>query len=405
MNYGEYDIIRPEDIATVEKEMKVLRVSLEEPRKPAEKGLDYSSFINGLLNNPNSTKQDRERIVELLLKERDKGFVTKEQVEQMILEFKGDGGGTIKYGSKHFHDPKRMIGFLYQFSKNDSYKWFTHAPDATNQDFDYEAYVENAKRGFQAIAKGINQYTWNNVYNFIFDTKDAAKDSFNNDIKIRWKDLKVWCMEHRFMHPYYELVDDYTFERYITIFKNTIEFRTDDNNMIFANRIEDFMYDFAIKSSDISLEFLDSFYSIGGSLRVYIDVRQLFTAFVEIGKWIVSNKSKSNKVEFSLDEAEDRYVFSIFHKGSFMNIDDEKLKGLSGDFHKIRNILLNVADWTIEADVKDSSLHIVCLDSQTEYNLNDRKKATVSSANKLEAAQQKIGGVKHIITLYKNIQS
>ena len=366
---------------------------------------NYNAFISGLLSNPATTKEDRERIVELLLKERDKGFVTKEQVEQMILEFKGNVSGPINDGSKHFHDPKRMIGFLYQFSKNDSYKWFTHAPDATNQDFDYEAYVENAKSGFQAIAKGINQYTWNNVYNFIFDTKDAAKDSFNNDIKIRWKDLKVWCMEHRFKHPYYELVDDYTFERYITIFKNTIEFRTDDNNLIFANRIEDFMYDYAIKSSDISLEFLESFYSIGGSLRVYVDVRQLFTAFVEIGKWIVSNKSKSNKVEFSLDEAEDRYVFSIFHKGSFMNIDDEKLKGLSGDFHKIRNILLNVADWTIEADVKDSPLHIVCLDSQTEYNLNDRKKATVSSANKLEAIQQKIGGVKHIITLYKNIQS
>ena len=361
-------------------------------------------FVSCLMGNRSLASKDRERIVELLLKERDKGFVTKEQVEQMILELKGNVGGTIKNVSKSFHDPKRMISFLYQFSKNDSYKWFTHAPDA-NQDFDYEAYINNAKSGFQAISKGISQYTWNNVYNFIFDTKDTAKDSFNNDIKIRWKDLKVWCMGHRFRHPYYELVDDYKFERYITIFKNTIEFRTDDNNLTFANRIEDFMYDFAINSSDISLEFLESFYSIGGSLRVYIDVRQLFTAFIEIGKWIVSNKSKSNKVEFSLNEAEDRYVFSIFHRGSFMNIDDEKLKGLSGDFHKIRNILLNVADWTIDADVKGSPLHIVCLDSQTEYNFNDRKKATVSSANKLEAVKQEIGGVRHIITLYKNIQS
>ena len=365
---------------------------------------NYNAFISGLLSNPATTKEDRERIVELLLKERDKGFVTIEQVEQMIQEFYGGTSRPIKQDSKRFHDPKRMVDFLYQFSKNDSYKWFTHAPDA-NQDFDYETYVEIAKSGFQAIAKGINQYTWNNVYNFIFDTKFAAKDSFNNDIKISWRDLKTWCMEHKFRHPYYELVDDYRFERYITIFKNTIEFRTDDNSLTFANRIEDLMFDYAINSSDISLEFLESFYSIGGSLRVYVDVRQLFTAFVEMGKWIVSNKSKSNKVIFSLTEAEDRYVFFIYHKGSYMNIDDEKLKGLSGDFHKIRNILLNVADWTIEADVKDSPLRIVCLDSQTEYNLNDRKKAAVSSANKLEAAQQKIGGVKHIITLYKNIQS
>ena len=91
-----------------------------------------------------------------------------------------------------------------------------------------------------------------------------------------------------------------------------------------------------------------------------------------------------------------------------MSIDDEKLKGLSGDFHKIRNILLNVVDWTIEADVKGNPLQIVCLDSQTEYEhyeVNSRKKAIVSTANKLNAVQQEIGGVKHIVTLYKNIQS
>jgi hypothetical protein len=369
--------------------------------------LNYNKFINSLLNNPSTSEKEKGKIVDLLLKERDKGFVTKEQVEQMIKEFNGGTSNPIKSNSKHFHNPKRMIDFLYQFSKNDSYKWFTHAPGA-NQDFDYETYVDNAKNGFQTIAKGINQYTWNNVYNFIFDTKSAAKDSYNNDIKIRWKNLMSWCKEHKFRHPYYELVDDYKFERYITIFKNTIEFRTDDSSMTFANRIEDFMYDHAINSPDISLEFSESFYSIGGSLRVYVDVRQLFTAFNEMSKWIVSNKGKSNKVEISLTETEDRYFFSIFHKGSYMSIDDEKLKGLSGDFHKIRNILLNVVDWTIEADVKGNPLQIVCLDSQTEYEhyeVNSRKKAIVSTANKLNAVQQEIGGVKHIVTLYKNIQS
>ena len=64
-----------------------------------------------------------------------------------------------------------------------------------------------------------------------------------------------------------------------------------------------------------------------------------------------------------------------------------------------------MVDWTIEADVKGNPMQIVCLDSQTEYELNNEKKAVVSTANKLNTIQQEIGGVKHIVTLYKNIQS
>ena len=49
--------------------------------------LNYNKFINVLLNNPSTSEKEKGKIVDLLLKERDKGFVTKEQVEQMIKEF------------------------------------------------------------------------------------------------------------------------------------------------------------------------------------------------------------------------------------------------------------------------------------------------------------------------------
>lgn len=87
MSFKEYDIIFPEDIAAVKEEMKAVKAVNSDVKKPVGKSLDYSSFINDLLYNPTATKQDRERIVELLLKERDKGFVTEEQVVELIKEY------------------------------------------------------------------------------------------------------------------------------------------------------------------------------------------------------------------------------------------------------------------------------------------------------------------------------
>ena len=232
------------------------------------------------------------------------------------------------------------------------------------------------------MSKGINSSTWNNVKNFILITDNDACDSYNRKIEFRWKDLSDWCFENKFKHPFNVLMGDYKFDKYIKIFKNTIEFRTDNSDLLFSNRVEDFMYDEAVSSDDIRIEFTDSFYNIGESLRVYIDVRQLFAALREIGKWVIGNKSKSSQLMISLEETADCYILEIFHKNSNMNIDNEKMKGLSGDFHKVRNMLLNVADLIIEADVKQTSKRIFCLDEKTEYNKN-----VVVSDNKIEVSR------------------
>ena len=113
----------------------------------------------------------------------------------------------------------------------------------------------------------------------------------------------------------------------------------------------------------------------------------------------------------SVEEKPDSYVLSLFHINSYMNIDHEKLKGLSGEFIKVRNILLNVADWYIDADVNNESLHIVCLDDKTEYVnevvVNDKTKYVnneVKSCNQISPLAYKVNGVKYSIVLYKNTQ-
>lgn len=397
MNSEEYDIIFPEDNEAFY-EVKDFIASFNEKEKPFVKRFDYGSFINGLLNNPSTTKQDRERIVNLLLKERDKGFVTEERVKELIMQYGGEYASNVEGKTTtngFFHNPKNMVSFLYQFSVNDMFKWFTHEPDA-NFEFDYETRVKLAEDNFNKISKGINPYTWNNVKNFVFNTNSAAKDSYNEVIKYRWKDMSKWCFEHKFQHPFSTLIDNYKFAKYIDIFKNTIEFR---NLPKFSDRMEDYICDVALNTPDVKLDFTDAFYSIGGQLRVYIDVRQLFFALKEMCKWIIENKSKGNRVEISVEEKPNTYVLSLFHINSYMTIDAERIKGLSGDFKKVRNILLNVADWTIEADVNNSPLHIECLNDKTKYVNNE-----VDSSNLIEPLSNKVNGVRYLITLYKNIQ-
>ena len=120
----------------------------------------------------------------------------------------------------------------------------------------------------------------------------------------------------------------------------------------------------------------------------------------KIGEWIIENKDKGKDVIFSLIETSDYFTFSIFHLGSYLNLDNTKLDGLSGDFHTVRNTLLNVTDWTIESDTATIGvINIKCLCNKTQ-NKGDK----VCTSNIIEHIPQKVGGVKHLLTFYKNIQ-
>ena len=136
-------------------------------------------------------------------------------------------------------------------------------------------------------------------------------------------------------------------------------------------------------------------------MRIYCDINQLFNAVKQICEWIVLSKAKSNEVEINLTDSDEYYLFEIFHKNSYIPIchTDEKLKGLSGEFDKVRKMLLSVADWEIITTLKSKGqledYKIVCLDHNTELTEN------VLTPNKIELANQQVNGVKHLLKLYK----
>jgi len=381
---------------------------------------DYNAILGQMINSPFATPKDRERMVALLLRDHDDKYVTKEQIKdvmEMAEMMKKDFFDSKERQLKEFmeahqpqqtskskkiftHKPSDMVSFLYQFSINNDIKWFTHVPDA-DMNFIYPEYVEKAKKWFGDNTKklSINASTYTNISNFIFDTGSKAQDAYNERIDCGWKDMKEWCAANEGRHPYDVLVGDYRFEHFINVFKNTIQFRTDNSDYLFNKRVRSFLQKEVSNNPDIKISFTKEFRAIGSSTRTYIDVRQLFSFLKIIMKWIVENKTKGSAVGIDLYEDEASYTLSINHIGSYLNLDDEKLKGLSGDFQKARNILLNVADWTILADeYKRGALKIICLGSTTQ---NEGKE--VVSENIIEPVQDAIGGVKHLITFYKNV--
>lgn len=366
---------------------------------------DYNALLGQMINSPFATPSDRERMVALLLKDHDSKYVTREQVEEMIGRMQKNGIDSLgKYNEKKSrlfnHNPLDMVKLLYQFSVNDDYKWFTHAPDA-DMIFDYPQRIIKAKGSFEKLSKelSINASTFNNIRNFIFNTGSKAQDSFNNTIEYGWTEMSEWCTANAGRHPYDVLINDYRFEHYINIFKNTIQFRTDDSDYLFNKRVRRYIQNEVINNPDIKITFTNNFRAVGSSVRTFIDVRQLFSFLKIIGKWIIENKAKGSAVKVDLTEDEKSYTLSITHTESYLNLDNEKLKGLSGDFHKARNIMLNVADWIIQADeYKKGPLNIVCLGNATQ-----NETTTVVSENIIESLGNPIGGVKHLITIYKNI--
>lgn len=146
MDTNEFDILFSENIAT-EDYLNCGFATCNNKKKPVDNGFDYNSFITGLMNNPSTTKQDRERIVNLMLKERDKGFVTENQVVQLIKRFTDNksvecGEKTISPTSTDtnhsdimaetelkYRSPKDTHDFLVAYNQDSILKYTCHNID------------------------------------------------------------------------------------------------------------------------------------------------------------------------------------------------------------------------------------------------------------------------------------
>lgn len=375
---------------------------------------DKYDFITQLLETEKLSPTQKERVLLLTAKEiGDNGSLDilkrLENIEQKIntviintTKINEKENTSIENNKIKKHSPKTMVKFLYSFSINEEFKWFTHSPDGLNLEFNYKLYIERAQTSYKKITGwNINNITYYNVQNFIFNSGDKKKTSLygRGSIELSWRDVEIWCNENPNLHPYYAQFDNEVFYKYINQFKQIIEFRTDDPDLTFNIRARKLIRDEL--SGDFNCSFSKSFNEIGQSLKIFCDINLLFNSLKQIIIWIVKNKAKSNIVEINLLDQESFFQLEIFHKHSYISMSpsDEKMKGLSGDFDKVRQMLFSVADWEIISTIKNNNkiydYHIFCLDENTESNNN------ILTNNTLKELNINTDGVKHILRLYK----
>lgn len=353
-------------------------------------------FIADLLSKADLSSSDRERIKSLAAK------------SYNIINSHIEPVGEKKEGNLIKHSPQELVSFLYQsFSKDDSLKWFAHTPDI--QDFDYVQQMESAKtlQSIRENFKNLNPRSWMLVYNYALSNKFFWINSDGKKVSHNWQspELSNWCSDNPGRHPANTqgglvFQDGTSFEGVQKAFKHSIRFRTDDKELVFYKRVKAIIKDKL--SQDFKIEYSEEL--LGCDVDLYVDVGRLFSALGQILSWISDNKAKGEKVSFDYIEDNSTISLVIFHHDSYLSAKDVKLEGLSGDWAEVRSMLFSVADWTIHADRGDGhSVCINCLDEST--NARDKgAKAVILTPNKIrEPFDSKIGGVKHIITMRKNV--
>lgn len=299
------------------------------------------------------------------------------------------------------HSPKTMVKFLYNFSIGEKFKWFTHNLEGL-QPFNYQEYIHNANQDYNlATGWNINNVTYHNVKNFIFNTGDGNKTNIYGigNIQFSWRDVEKWCKEHPNEHPYNADLDGHLFKNYINQFKHIIEFRTDDADLTFNIRVRKLIR--GTLGVDFKPHFTKAFNEIGQSIKLFCDINLLFSAIKQILEWIQLNKGKSSQVVINLEDSEEFYCLEIIHEGSYLSTisSDIKLHGLSGDFDKVRKMLFSVADWEIIAKLKDhektENCKIICLDEHTAL-IDNLMTPNIITLNPVE-----VNYVKHTLKLYK----
>ncbi|KQT23750.1 hypothetical protein ASG22_06845 [Chryseobacterium sp. Leaf405] len=325
-------------------------------------------------------------------------IITKDNTLLNNLDLQSNSGISSK---QKIHAPKTMVKFLYNFSIGEKFKWFTHNLEGLKP-FNYKEYIENANQDYN-IATGwnINNVTYHNVKNFIFNTGDSNKTNIygKGNIQFSWRDVEKWCKEHPNEHPYNVDFEGYLFKDYITQFKHIIEFRTDDADLTFNIRIRKLIR--GILGVDFKPEFTKSFNDVGHSVKLFCDINLLFGAIKQIVEWIQLNKVKSSQVKVDLEDHDEFYCLEIIHVNSYMSAisSDVKLLGLSGDFDKVRKMLFSVADWEIIAKLKNhekmENCKIICLDENTTLSDN------LLTPNVITISPYEVDYVKHRLKLYK----
>ncbi|MDG4945756.1 hypothetical protein NMK71_04960 [Weeksellaceae bacterium KMM 9713] len=156
------------------------------------KNSDKYSFINNLLDKPNLNAHQEKKIIQLALKEIEKGsFIDKdlekrvEKLEQKLSEkssnMEGESNGSDgKGGKNHFinHDPETVYKVLQSFKIHDlknlyAFKYLVHGLDL--EDFDFQEYLKKSESDFKSL-KNIPIVLYKNLEALIYSYKIFSDD-------------------------------------------------------------------------------------------------------------------------------------------------------------------------------------------------------------------------------------
>lgn len=378
--------------------------------------MDKHTFIKKILSDKKITQHQRERILRLAAREIGEDGSLEERVRRVEGLIFSNNAQTFKTPNvlnedsttyhkenrvfKRKHLPKEMVKFLYKFSSDDKYKWFTHEPDLKIEEINYLNLLNYIKK--KLYYPNLNYSTTSFIQKFLFDT--TAKIYYpDQKISLTYGSKEILDRLENGDNPFTIKVGDTYFKNTIESFKRAIEFRLDYGE---KNRFSYLLKDFIL--ANLSIDFTETytkrFNKIGKTLNTYIDTNNFFSGIKKLINWINHYKSFSKELEIDLEENQDFFSLIIFHKNSYIptKASNHKLKGTSGDFGTLRKYWFSIVDFEIQADLKMNNTlvpySIVALDKNTGmYDRNNLSENSISQKNDTE----KVGGVKYLIKIYK----
>lgn len=361
------------------------------------KNQDEINLINFFTRNNSLTRAQRARFASLVARD-----CTKSNDDILEMVKKKDKETDT---SQRFHNPKGVIEFLRLFSTDDILKWFTHNWDNQSNELTlknlWERLNEKSKKlkelSFGSQNNGVPASLYYHVVNFISNTPPGTlRDQSGKKFDTTWKDLKVWCEENPKVWPGSFITSEgVSFESVVNRFKRTIEFRTDcEVTEKFGMQIIKLIKDTIIGA--VKVEFTPQFRELGRDINLYNNVNNFISGIKEVCDWISSYKSKGDTLIVDLSYHDSYYLLKMFHQGSYFSGDDLKLKGLSGNFKKVRELLFSVCDFSMFGEKNGQSLEIIALDSESEMQGSD-----IISETKIKKIDKSIGGVLYTFKLYR----
>lgn len=194
-----------------------------------ENNLRYNQFIEKLYTSPSSTPQDKERIVKLLLSEREKGFVTEEKIKEMIqmelghinIELGKDNIAGSKEVSKEFKyiPPYYLSDFLYEYNQDPVLRYTCHKIDSIDviedicdrcgtKKYDLMSHQQLIFRHYNDLLqryKVIDFKVKSLMYAYITGTniKTGEKEKWASQFEDNWgcENIKTWALENPGLVP------------------------------------------------------------------------------------------------------------------------------------------------------------------------------------------------------------